>query len=85
MSVVRLMLAVLAATVCQSPAYARSTTTSALVARWHALNVECRGGPGDAGETMFSCGAREEVSRQLKERGCKYHIGDRWTCKAARR
>ena len=52
-----------------------------LVAAWRALNEDCRGGSGDDAATIKDWDSRAVVSEQLRAHGCRYHLGDYWTCK----
>jgi hypothetical protein len=74
-------LVVMAAPLVAGSANVYAATSASLISVWSSSNENCRGGPGNAPETMRACDAREVISRELNQRGCKYHNGDRWTCK----
>ena len=57
----------------------------ALVTAWQALNEDCRGGSGDSPETLKACDRRTVISNQLRVQGCRYHMGDYWTCSGSKR
>jgi hypothetical protein len=57
----------------------------ALVTAWQALNEDCRGGHGDDPATDKACDRRTVISTQLGAQGCRYHMGDYWTCTGSKR
>jgi hypothetical protein len=56
--------------------------------RWNALDVICRGEPGDSEASKLACNQRSAVSKIIKQKGCRNiypatnpHDTSYWICK----
>jgi hypothetical protein len=85
MTIRKLLLGTIAASllaVCPAAALSDQDGRGNLIKKWQTLNVECRGGPGDADATTKACEQREVVFKELAARGCHFHHqSGLWTCK----
>lgn len=62
------------------PVSAIASERSQLVEHLSLENIRCRGGSESVEATDAACERRNRVSRELRMKGCRYHMGDYWTC-----
>lgn len=48
------------------------------VSYWYSLDEQCRGGPGDAPDTMKACDKRSDIDKILINQGCIFRYPDGW-------